>query len=212
LSAWPSPKLLGRLLGAGLSLSSFSSGALCAPCPANRMTSGPPEHVLAGVDVSRSTIAEVSRVYGPPASRSVYAPPGAEPGSGQGEYVWELAGADLKVTTLLVSGEGGKKKEERVSAVTVSLARAQVQRPLATGRGAKIGDTAKTLRRLYGTRFVKETVDSRPRLTYCFEDGTVLYLRFDARGKVEEILLDGSGAAPDPAQGRLGPPAPPYRG
>lgn len=172
------------------------------------MAAGAPEHVLAGIDVTRFGIEGVIQLYGPPSSRSTYPDPGAAPGSGQGEYVWELAGSDLKLTTLFYTGEDGKKVES-LRAATLSLARAQLLFPLGTGRGAKLQDTARTVRKLYGSRYTKGTVDSRPTLQYCFGDGTLLYVRLDARGRIDEILLlPTAGTPPPPGTGSTSPPRP----
>jgi len=155
------------------------------------MASGAPEHSVASIDVSQARIDAVMRRRGPPERHTNYTDPRYPAGSGQGEYVWELGGLDLQVTTLFYTGGDGKRVES-ITGVTVFLARAQAHARFGTGRGVQVGDTAKTVRKLYGRRYAREDTDSYPRMKYCFSDDTRLHFRFDARGRVDEIMLERS--------------------
>jgi len=180
-------KLSALVLSTLLFLSPYP--ALCDHCAENRLVPGDPEHVLANIDVSHSKIDSVLKRYGPPTKHSDFTDPSYPAGSGEGEYTWELGDTDLTVDTMFYT-DGLGARSESVTIGTISLAPRHPASGLQTARGTVLCATPAMVRRLYGGRYMRETVNSHPTIKYCFRDDTFLYFRLDAQGKIDEITLE----------------------
>jgi hypothetical protein len=135
--------------------------------------SGPPETVLAGIDIHHSRIADIVRMYGDP--DGVYAAPAPYP-SGTKQYKWGRLTLTLKVlteptpqgdaiTAIQIEGEGDGKAVSR------------------TGRGLKLGDKIQSIKKFYGT----DTDGGSATLTW--PSGEVLIIHVSGKARVDRLEL-----------------------
>jgi hypothetical protein len=143
--------------------------ALSAPA----QSPGPPETVLADIDIHHATIPEIEKLYGEP--EGVFAAPAPYP-VGTKQYKWGRLTVTLRVlteptstgdaiTAIQIDGDGDGKPVSR------------------TGRGLKLGDKAKALHKLYGVE---------PAATFAklrWPTGESLLVHLDARSRVDRLEL-----------------------
>ena len=127
------------LIGASL-LSSVRADHLADVLPAKGKT----ERQLAGIMLTEKTrLSDITRLYGKPTRHKAWES-GNPKVSSQYEYYWIRAGLNLHVQIERWPGL------ERVSFVEVNAVPRKVG---GTGRGLRVGDTLRHLKRLYGSSF-----------------------------------------------------------
>jgi hypothetical protein len=158
-------------------------------CPEENIAAGASEHLLAGLDVTRAQLPEVIRALGRPNKHQEGTFEGDPHGSGWGQYKWKHGATVVKVLTEFYTSETAAKVES-IGAIEISGARSGIK---GTGKGLKLADTEPKLTGLYGTRFVRGTVNGPElglrTLTYCFEDEIELSVGLDSAGRIAVIRL-----------------------
>lgn len=128
---------------------------------------GRPEHVIAGIDVYKTSVDSLMTKFGKPVSFKKY--PQTEE---SGEVVWQVKGSTVHAS---MNADG------TAYAVEVSgMPSAAVD----TGKGLKLGASLPDAERVYGTRFLRQG-DS---VTYQWSDETELRLHFVGK-QIQSMLL-----------------------
>jgi hypothetical protein len=144
--------------------------------PENLLASGKPETKLAGINLRTAKLNDVVRMYGRP-TREVKAPNNP---SWTG-YVWELPEAKLEV------GVSGDASGARIDDIYVEgTAKGLVG---STGRGLKLGDGIKTIRRIYGSRYELTRLGNEPRNRMEFTGVTVANQRVTIQWGSEDFTF-----------------------
>ena len=132
-----------------VSLIGLSSTSHADHLPDNLQARGTPETTLAGIHLTEHTkIADVIRLYGKPTE--VKGSESDNPNIASSyDYYWIRPGLDLHV--LVERLERKIPGWEYVSLVEVDVGTSR--RVAKTGRGLKVGDSMKKLKRIYGNRF-----------------------------------------------------------
>lgn len=134
---------------------------------------GAPETILANINIFHTTIADITKMYGPP--EGVYAAPAPYP-AGTKQYKWGRLTVTLrvlteptpsgdKITAIQIDGDGDRKPISR------------------TGRGLDLGDKSDKIRKLYGVE------PSGPTTTLQWPDGPTLLIRTNARSRIDRLEL-----------------------
>jgi hypothetical protein len=135
---------------------------------------GKPEHMLSGIDVYKTTIAEVIKMYGEPTSKRDIPAEGVKKGvGGERNYIWERNGLRLGAWTYYHDDQ-----EAGVNGVDV-WGTAPNEGLGKSGRGLALGSTPQEQKALYGDRFFVSS-------TY----GKMLPSGPDPKGKVKSVLLE----------------------
>jgi len=136
-----------------------------------------PETVLAGIDIFHTTIPEIIKLYGPP--EGVFAAPEPYP-VGTRQYKWSRLTVTLRVLTeptpagdriaaIQIDGDGDGKPISR------------------TGRGLKLGEKAKAIRKVYGVE------PSGQSTTIEWPKGLTLLVRANENSRIDRLELSLQG-------------------
>jgi hypothetical protein len=159
----------------------LATGARAGTCPADKVIAGPSERTLAGFDIDRDTIADVTKQMGKP-QKSKYVLRDLDAESPQwvkhkwtrGETVFSVSGQADRIHILHVGGE-------------------HPDSAYATGRGLRLGDDRRRVEELYGTTFVDGHVTGpeigERTVTYCYDDGIELSVGYDSADRVTAIRV-----------------------
>ena len=161
-----------------------------------QQATGAPEHRLSGIDVSKTSIAEVIKIYGEPTTRRDVLAQSVKDGvGGERNYIWEKAGMRLEVWT----GYNNDHESEVYSVdVWGTEPRAEFGR---SGRGLTLGSTLEEQRAIYGNRFFVsstygKTPPSRPdpkarmkSILLEWQDGKQMVIDYDLNGRVSHMQL-----------------------
>jgi hypothetical protein len=143
--------------------------------------SGTPETTLAGIELGRTTFAEIQKMYGKPnVSNSA---------GGSTLFQWQRLTVTLTVATVF-----NPKNPHDPNGTPISIAiqgegdreNTPVNR---SGRGLKLGAKASEVKKLYGVEAPSGTTN----LTWT--NGTALAVRVGEKGKVDRMELTSTGAA-----------------
>lgn len=143
------------LLSMGVLL--WGSQVLADHCPEELVTSGKPDLVLAGINLSSAHIEDVVGKFGPPTSSTQDALENAPPGSGAADHVWHLGRATLTALTEYYLDKAGKKVETVLFLKVEGPDRAE---RLRTGRGVSLGDPREWITTLYGPPLLTHPVNA----------------------------------------------------
>lgn len=148
-----------------------------------RVARGKPEHILCGIEVTKSRIADVIRLYGTPIHVEDN-PLEDTPGSGEPNYVWEKNGVRMEIGTGYYT-RNGKRIESETYSVKVSGkgAHGSLGR---TSAGLALGMKWTRLKQLYGNRFFRSSKSS---FLIEFRDETRLYVSVDDSGRITSMHL-----------------------
>jgi hypothetical protein len=152
--------------------------------PREKRAHGRRETVLAGIDAARKSLADIKRLYGPP---DVVDKTPTPPGYSEIEYRWERPGRNrLAVRTRNEEGEPERLVEIDVwgEKPTGRLGR--------TGRGLALGDTLRSVERIYGRRYeVLRPAGPGRRLAIwiAWDDDWNLHLDFDEHQRIDHIQV-----------------------
>jgi hypothetical protein len=135
---------------------------------------GRPEHMLSGIDVYKTTIAEVIKKYSEPTSKRNTPAEGVKDGvGGYRDYIWEIRGLRLLAGT-------GYHNDHESGVYSVDVWGTSPNEELGkSGRGLTLGSTLQQQKALYGDRFFISS-------TY----GKMLPSGPDPKGKVKSVLLE----------------------
>jgi hypothetical protein len=144
--------------------------------PEKLLADGKPETTLAGINLRNTKLNDVIRMYGPP-TRKVKAPNNpAWTG-----YVWELPNAKLEV------GVNSDASGAQIDDIYVEgTADGQLG---STGRGLKLGDGIKTIKRIYGRHFQLTQLRNKPKKRMEFTGVSVANQRVTIQWNSEEFTL-----------------------
>ncbi len=129
---------------------------------------GTPEHVIAGIDVYKTSVDSLTARFGKPVSFKKY--PQTEEA---GEVVWQVKGSIVHAT---MNADGTSY------AVEVSGAPSEA---VGTSKGLKVGASLADAERVYGTRVLRRG----DQVTYQWKDETELRLRFAGKQIASMLLL-----------------------
>jgi hypothetical protein len=171
----PTPLISRRLPVFFAAFLFIAAGSLAADhLEGKQQALGKPERMLSGIDVSKSTVAEVIQMYGKPASKRDIPAEGVKDGTGgERNYVWERGGIRLGVWTYYHNDH-----ESAVDAVDV-WGKSPSGVNGKSGQGLTLGATMEQQRIVYGDRFFVSS-------TY----GQQLPNGPDPKGKVKSVLLE----------------------
>lgn len=177
-------------LGLGLFLAGRAAGVvLCDPRDLEgEIAAGPPEDVLASIQVPGDSMTRLRGEFGKPAGRILLV---LDDTRGEVQYLWPKK----KKATLVVISTYEKDGDGRV--VDREVVSAEISAPpghrsnWATGRQIGLGAPRRKVEAVYGPIYTTQEVDGRERLTYCFENGNTLEFTLNAAGNVERIRLAG---------------------
>ena len=159
----------------------LATGARAGECPADKILAGPSERTLAGFDIDRDSISDVTARLGKPQKVKAVLRD-LDPGSPQ----WVKSKWIRGETALGVSGQA-----DRIQILQVSSEHADPT--YATGRGLRLGEDRRRVDELYGTTFVEGYVTGpeigERTVTYCYDDGIELSVGYDGADKVTAIRL-----------------------
>ena len=169
--------------------------------PDKLLARGKPETKLAGIDLTRTKLDNVIRMYGRPKRETRV--PNNPNWTG---YIWELSGAKIELD--VNNGPSGKQ----IGGIYVEgIARGKVG---STGRGLRLGDTIEAIKQLYGNKFQIEkgnplghrqeftgvdAVSQRIILQWASEEFT-LTAGFDDAGKIIALWLILPECYPEPCE------------
>jgi hypothetical protein len=180
------PLPLRLLVGAALALA-LTPGAPrlgADEIPEAKRARGRRETVLAGIDLSRRTLAGVEKLYGRP---DVVDKTPTPPGYSEIEYRWERPGRNqLAVRTRNADGEPEHLVEIDVwgEKPTGRIGR--------TGQGLTLGSTLRAVERIYGKRYevLRPAGQGRLALWIAWDDDWSLNLDFDEHQRVNHIQVE----------------------
>ena len=135
--------------------------------PPSLVARGRPEHVLAGIDVYKTSVDSLMTKFGKPVSFKKY--PQTEE---SGEVVWQLGGSNVHACMIA---------DGTAYAVEVSGAPSELAD---TGKGLKLGANLAEAERVYGTRFLRRG----DQVTFQWSDETELRLHFAGK-QIQSMLL-----------------------
>lgn len=168
--------------------------ALADHCPDDLLIGGAPERTLAGVDVYNDSVVNAVAKLGPPTTRREHKADPSSPG-GSVIYEWTRGSTAVRMMTLFYVEKSSGKLIESIEAITLQGDSGRTE--LQTGRGARLGDSRRMLRKLYGSKYYRGSIrGSGPddaTITFCFEDETALEFLLNDDGKVMQIFLATSG-------------------
>jgi hypothetical protein len=135
---------------------------------------GKPEHTLSKIDVYKTTIAKVIKMYGEPTSKRDYPTEGVKDGiGGERNYIWDMKGFRLAVWIFY-------RNDHESEVYSVDAWGTASQGDLGkTSRGLSLGSTFQQQKALYGNRFFVSS-------TY----GKMLPSGPDPKGKIKSVLLE----------------------
>lgn len=162
----------------------------------NQQALGEPEHLLSGIDVRNSTIAEIIKIYGEPTSKRDIPAEGVRDGvGGERNYIWESNGLKFGVWTGYHN-----EKESGINSVDVWGNAAKGVLGM-TGRGLSLGSTIQQQKTIYGDRFFVSSTFGKmlpsgpdPRGTVKsvlleWRDGTQMVIDYDSNGHISHMQL-----------------------
>ncbi|MGA3371384.1 MAG: hypothetical protein ABSC48_06430 [Terracidiphilus sp.] len=154
--------------------------------PASKLARGTAEHLLAGIDIFKTSVGEATKRLGEPTRvRETY--PATEKIAGDREYVWEKPGVTVELRTeFFRSSELQKSDGEFTSVITVTGTNGAVGR---TGRGLKLGDPINAIARIYGNRFDRTYDGVSDLIEIEWKPGTSIIVRWNDKGLINEIDL-----------------------
>jgi len=150
---------------------------------------GKPEHMLSGIDVYKTTIAEVIKIYGEPTSKRDLPAEGVKDGvGGQRNYTWEKKGLRLAAWTWYHNDH-----ESAVDGVDV-WGPGPYEKLGETGRGLRLGATLQQQKALYGNHFFVSSRDKGRVKSVLLEwrDGTQLVVDYDPDGHISHMQLSAN--------------------
>ena len=115
--------------------------------PEHQLARGRPETTLARIDLRRTNIEKIVRVYGKPTEEKKWEP-GMSNSSGQIDYYWRKKGLNLHVQIEFIAKDPSWKP-----IVLVEVSEGTSRMIGTTRAGLAVGDTLTDLRRVYGRRF-----------------------------------------------------------
>lgn len=177
------PRIVGKLLLAVVT----SSPLLGDELPPGLRAKGKPETSLAGIDISKASIADVVRKIGKP-DKVIRESRLSGAATEATEYYWERSGVRLLVKAY---GENGKGSREYLAVIEAEgpgfpggLGR--------TGAGLKLGDRLSDLRHIYGRRFEERVLQNRKIHDVAImwrHSESSLAVKLDASGRIIAISL-----------------------
>lgn len=150
---------------------------------------GKPEHMLSGIDVYKTTIAEVIKIYGEPTGKRDVPAEGVKDGvGGERNYTWEKKGLRLAVWT-------GYHNDRESGVYSVDAWGATSNDGLGkSARGLTLGSTLQQQKALYGDRFFVSSKDKDKVKSVLLEwrDGTQLAVDYDSNGRISHMQLSAN--------------------
>jgi hypothetical protein len=147
---------------------------------------GKPEHMLSGIDVYKTTIAEVIKMYGEPTSKRDIPAEGVKDGvGGTRDYIWERKGLRLLAGT-------GYHNEHESEVYNVDVWGSAPEGELGkSGRGLTLGSTLQHQKAVYGDRFFNSSGDTKYVSSVLIEwhDGTQMVIDYDVKGRIFHMQL-----------------------
>lgn len=177
-------------LGFGLFLAGRAAGVvLCDPRDLEgEIAAGPPEDVLASIQVPGDSMTRLRGEFGKPAGRILLV---LDDTRGEVQYLWpKKKKATLVVISTYEKNGDGQVVDREVVSAEIS-APPNHQSTWATGRQIGLGAPRRKVEAIYGPIYTTQEVNGRERLTYCFENGNTLEFTLNAAGNVERIRLAG---------------------
>lgn len=174
----------------GVSLAGPAAGeVLCDPKNLEgEIAAGPPEDLLASIQIPGDAMIRLRGEFGKPAGRSLLA---FDDTRGEVQYLWpKKRKATLIVISTYEKDPAGKIVDGEVVSAEIS-APPDHSSSWATGRLVGLGASRRKVENIYGPIYTAEEVDGQQRLTYCFENGNTLVFTLNAAGNVERIRLAG---------------------
>jgi hypothetical protein len=164
-------------LGIALTLFMCQVPARADHLPEELLASGKPEIALAGINLKTTKFKDVIRMYGQPTRKKQVGNDASWTG-----YIWELPGAKLEVG--VIQDKAGPKIYD---IYVEGTARGKVG---STGRGLKFGDSIKTIKSIYGSRFELSNLGKEsPKEREEFTGVTVANKRVTMQWKKEDFTL-----------------------
>lgn len=154
----------------------------------NRVAAGTPEHVLAGVNVYGDTIERVITRLGKPNKVESTTTSDYPTGSGERSYEWEKGGIRLRVGTDFRTDARSHQVNESAPIAVDVWGERRSSRYGKTGQGLSLGADVPTIRRIYGSRFVR----NRHSVTIQWSDQTTLTIDLSVTGRVVHMQLAAS--------------------
>ncbi|HKV07230.1 MAG TPA: hypothetical protein VJ725_03765 [Thermoanaerobaculia bacterium] len=152
------------------------------------IAAGPPEDLLASIQIPGDSMTRLRSDFGKPASRILMS---LDDTRGEVQYLWpKKKKATLIVISTYEKDAAGKVVDREVVSAEIS-APPDHQSTWETGRQVGLGASRRKVESIYGPIYTIEEVDGRERLIYCFENGTTLEFTLNAAGNVERIRLAG---------------------
>ncbi len=150
---------------------------------------GQPEHMLSGIDVYKTTIAEIIKIYGEPTSRRDVPAEGVKDGvGGERNYTWEKNGLRLAVWT-------GYHDDYESGVYSVDVWGVTPNDGLGkSSRGLTLGATLRQQKALYGDHFFVSSRDRDRVKSVLIEwrDGTQLVVDYDSDGRISHMQLSAN--------------------
>jgi hypothetical protein len=152
------------------------------------IAAGPPEDLLASIQIPGDSMTRLRGDFGKPASRILMS---LDDTRGEVQYLWpKKKKATLIVISTYEKDGTGKIVDREVVSAEIS-APPDHRSTWATGRQIGLGAARRKVEAVYGPIYTADEVDGRERLTYCFENGNTLEFTLNAAGNVERIRLAG---------------------
>src|SRR5690349_5410057 len=174
----------------GLSLAGPASGVvLCDPQDLEgEIAAGPPEDLLATIQVPGDSMTRLRGDFGKPAGRILLV---LDDTRGEVQYLWpKKKKATLIVISTYEKDGAGQIVDREVVSAEIS-APPDHRSTWTTGRQVGLGTPRRKVEAIYGPIYTTDEVEGRERLIYCFENGNTLEFTLNAAGNVERIRLAG---------------------
>lgn len=156
--------------------------------PDGEIASGPPEDLLASIQVPGDTTIRLRGEFGKPAGRVLLV---LDETHGEVQYLWpKKKKASLVVISTYEKDASGQIVDREVVSAEISAPPDHTS-PWKTGRLVGLGASRGKVEAIYGPIYTAEEVDGRQRLTYCFENRNTLEFTLNGAGNVERIRLAG---------------------
>ena len=155
----------------------FQGAANADHLPDDLLATGKPETTLAGINLVSTKLADVLRMYGPPARQTTV--PNNPSWTG---YIWNLPNAKLEL--------GVDRDGSAVQITDIYVEGSDKGKVGSTGRGIHLGEHIEDLKRIYGDRLMVQAVHadpSKPRME--FSGVTAAQRRAVFQWKSEEFTL-----------------------
>jgi hypothetical protein len=149
--------------------------------PASEQAKGKPEKILAGINIERSRISDIIKLYGKPAKVSIDPKPSNLNVVEIRHYYWSKGSMTLHVAMY----------GEYMGFIDVKGAPGSSQ-IVRTGRGLKIGDELAAVRRIYGPRFKVQNIPQLKIHNVGIQWRTQAYslvADLDEKGKIKGLIL-----------------------